>query len=177
MKTIPLTQGKVAVVDDEDYVALSIWTWRALRCRQNGHDIWYAVRTVYGTHLVVLMHREIAAVVGIPQVDHRDGDGLNNRRENLRPATSSQNSLNRRKRIRCSSRFKGVCWHEASDKWQAYIRADGRQLCLGLFEHEEDAARAYDRAARRFFGEFALTNFDESGLRRASSVFTKETAP
>ena len=107
------------------------------------------------------MHREIARRAGIclrGDVDHWNGDGLDNRRRNLRAATPSQNQHNRRKRLGCSSRFKGVHWHKRHGKWAAKIRIDGRQLHLGYFPVERDAAAAYNLAANQEFGEFALTN-------------------
>lgn len=98
-----------------------------------------------------------------PDVDHIDGDGLNNRRSNLRHCTDSQNQANRHGATKpgSSSVFRGVTWDKACGKWRAIIRAQGTNHHLGLFVCEEDAARAYDRAARRIFGEFATCNFPE----------------
>lgn len=161
MKTITLTQGKVALVDDEDFDRLNRHKWYARKYALKNRMTWYAVRNLTvapGKQTTLQMHREIAAVAGICQTDHRDGNGLNNQRENLRPATRRQNQQNQRKRPDCSSRFKGVCWNEESRKWQANIRVNGYKRYLGLFEVEEDAADAYDEAATRLFGEFALTN-------------------
>jgi hypothetical protein len=159
MKTISLTQGKVALVDDENFEWLSQFKWYARKHILKNRTNWYAVRNITvasGKQKTVQMHRIIAAVAGFPQIDHRDGNGLNNQRENLRPATCRQNQHNQRKRISCSSKFKGVCWDRQNGKWRADIRLPGYRLHLGLFE--EDAAKAYDKAARQLFGEFSFTN-------------------
>jgi hypothetical protein len=91
-------------------------------------------------------------------VDHRDHDGLNNQRCNLRLATPSANACNIRKRAGTTSRFLGVYWNKRMRRWHAQIKAGGRRHSLGLFDREEDAAAAYDNAAREWFGEFATLN-------------------
>jgi hypothetical protein len=103
------------------------------------------------------MHRAI--LEGAPQVDHIDGDGLNNQRSNLRPATQAQNMANSRKYSTNTSGFKGVGWHKAAKKWRADITFDYKTRYLGLFPTAEDAARAYDSAAKSLFGVFACLNF------------------
>jgi hypothetical protein len=157
MKTIPLTQGKVALVDDEDYEWLSRWKWYAIL---NGHT-WYAARKDCSGDRprAVSMHRQI---MGEPEgkVDHIDGDGLNNQRGNLRLATDPQNLWNSRKR-RGSSKFKGVYWTKRNKRWRAAITHLGVKKHLGYFDSEEAAARAYDRAAKEFFGPFARLNFPD----------------
>lgn len=104
------------------------------------------------------MHREIVASEGRFEVDHRDGDGLNNQRHNLRIATSSQNQGNQCKTQGRTSRFKGVSWAKRHGKWVAQIQVKRRSKNLGYFRREEEAAAAYDQAALRFFGEFARLN-------------------
>lgn len=155
MKEIQLTQGKVALVDDDDVSLLSEHEWYALKVRKT----YYAVRAG-PSKTIVYMHRVL--MPGYRQVDHRDGNGLNNQRENLRPATNSQNQANRRKKSGTSSQFKGVSWNKEAGKWQAQIRSDGKDTHLGRYSEEEDAARAYDEAAKRKFGEFANLNFKEN---------------
>lgn len=155
VKMILLTQGKVAVVDDADYLKLSKFSW----CSVRDHNTWYACRaeTVSpNKQKRILMHREI--IGGTLKIDHRDGDGLNNRRHNLRPASTSQNGQNRRKFASASSRFKGVSLHARDGRWQARIKAGAKRIQLGYFDEELDAARAYNDAAKKHFGEFANLN-------------------
>jgi len=106
------------------------------------------------------MHREILGLTDSKiQVDHKDGNTLDNQRRNLRTATVAKNQQNRQKRVRCSSKFKGVCWHKGTSKWLARITPpDQKQALLGSYDDEETAAKAYNEAAKRLFGEFALTN-------------------
>jgi hypothetical protein len=103
------------------------------------------------------MHREIAAVLGLSDVDHRDRNGLNNARINLRPSSRHQNLGNQQKRLGCSSKFKGVSWSNHAGKWIAW--EPGRKgRFIGYFDSEKSAALAYNRAAVRLFGEFSLLN-------------------
>jgi hypothetical protein len=92
------------------------------------------------------------------EIDHIDGDGLNNCRSNLRAATHSQNQGNTRKRLGTSSQFKGVCWSKCAGKWRAYIRSDGKLKFLGYFASEFEAAQAYNSAALEKWGSFAKVN-------------------
>jgi hypothetical protein len=136
--------------------------WHAHQATRGGLYVW---RSAHGaTRSIRRLHRQI---MGIPEgtrqlVDHRDGDGLNNARSNLRIASRAQNNMNRGPRAGSSSRFKGVFFHKASCKWMAEIRCDGRADYLGLFGSEEAAARAYDTAAVRLHGDFARLNFPEA---------------
>lgn len=100
-----------------------------------------------------------ALITGWPRVDHRDGNGLNNQRTNLRQATALQNMWNRRKTAAAASRYKGVTWYRPTKRWTAAIRVGGRVRYLGYFRDEQAAARAYDTAAREVHGEFACLNF------------------
>lgn len=157
VRTIPLTQGKEALVDDQDYEFLNQWKWYADKRKHT----WYASRNrrkSEGSPRTILMHE--ALLPDSKGVDHKDGDGLNNQRSNLRPASTAQNNRNTTKRANTSSRFKGVYWHKSTGKWQARIGTgvSGQHIYLGEFESELDAAKAYNKAAAEKFGEFARLN-------------------
>lgn len=154
MKTIPLTQGFVALVDDADYAAVSAFKWYAKR---DGPRT-YAARDVRDPKKRTLrLHKFLLPEA--TEVDHRDGDGLNNQRHNLRPATRLQNARNRRKLNPATSKFKGVHWHTQVKKWQARIYHQGKSFSLGLFVDEIEAARAFDTAAKEIRGDFSGRNF------------------
>ncbi len=145
-----------ALIDECDRDLVARYTWSSFR--RPHHSTHYARAKIDG--LWVLMHRLILAAPKGLEVDHRDGNGLNNQRDNIRVCTRAENQRN--KASRCgSSRFKGVSFHKASRKWGASIRRDGVSTHLGLFTREEDAARAYDSFARIYFGDFARLNFPQ----------------
>ncbi len=157
-KEIVLTQGKVALVDDEDYEELNKHKW----CTQNiGHNF-YAVRGIKANRKKkqLYMHREILKLkTNDSNVDHIDSDGLNNQRNNLRIATYSQNGMNQNKcKTNSSSKFKGVTWCKTYNKWLVRIYVNKKKYYLGYFNDEEEAAQAYNEAALEFFGEFARIN-------------------
>lgn len=106
-----------------------------------------------------MMHRFIMECGANQQIDHANGNKLDNRRANLRFATTSQNSANVGKRKDSRNRFKGIHFHRHSGLWQAKIHFNGKRVTIGYFRSDEDAARAYDAKAREVFGEFARTNF------------------
>ena len=172
VKQIELTQGKVALVDDADFEWLSQWNWCA--DHQSGENGWYARRGARlgeeGQWTKVRMHQEILAVPhahGAQQVDHRDGNGLNNQRSNLRICTHDQNCRNRQKASGLSSQYKGVYWDKERSRWHAQIKQGGIRYHLGRFDQEIDAGYAYDTAARERFGKFACTNFAQGNERPA----------
>lgn len=142
---IPLTQGLVAQVDDEDYPLVVRHKWCAHKCDTKT----YATTAVSGR--TVRMHQLI--LPGDHEVDHIDGDGLNNRRSNLRPATRQQNQVNSGAR---SGKYKGVS--NQRGRWRARIKINGVSHELGIFDNEEDAARAYDAAALEAWGTHAFLN-------------------
>ena len=162
MREIPLTQGKVALVDDEDYEWLSQWKWCALN---RGDGCYYAVRGTYDrttrASRQIRMHRQIMGMEGSrPDVDHKDTNGLNNQRSNLREASRSDNIGNARLRRDNVSGLKGVTWMPTKQKWRARIGpVQGQRRFLGYFPTAEEAARAYDAAALELFGDFARPNF------------------
>lgn len=159
MKTILLTQGKVAFVDNQDFKWLSQWKWHFDR-HSNGIG-GYARRKLPGDkHL--RMHVAIARYLGLSRVDHKNQNKLDNRRCNLRPATSSQNAVNRTLRRNNKSGFRGVSWYKQTKRWHAQITIQGKVRHIGYFAGNKDgkcaAARAYNREAVKAFGMFALLN-------------------
>ena len=158
MKEIQLTQGKVALVDDQDYEVLAQHKWYAYKDWRTWYARWH-MPTVAGKRTVVLMHRVIMGAAPGQQVDHWDGDGLHNWRKNLRYCTTAENQHNQRhKQAGSTSHYKGVCWHKNAGKWAARIKVNYKRIWLGLYGLESDAARAYNAAAVKHFGEFASLN-------------------
>lgn len=155
MKEIQLTQGKIALVDDDIFDYINQWKW----CAAKDNYTWYAMRTIglRPFKTTVAMHRIITKAQDEYEVDHRDGDGLNNQMYNLRVCTSSQNQMNKRVQKNNTSGFKGV--FESGKRWQAAIKVANKRTYLGSFVTPEEAARAYDKAAKELHGEFAYLNF------------------
>ncbi len=159
MKQIPLTKGKFALVDDEDYdrlVAIGRWHY------SNG----YAARNFRRKRLSdgkmvnkgIWMHRVIMDTPDGMDTDHIDNDKLNNQRINLRICSRSENQQNTCKRSHNTSGYKGVSWSKRDKKWEAKIKFDGKSRALGNFTCKHEAARAYNAAATKYFGEFACLN-------------------
>jgi hypothetical protein len=159
MKEIKLTQGKVALVDDADYEWLNQWKWHANISR----NTFYAKRAVWISgekkYIHIKMHRLILGLTDpLVLADHKDGNGLNNQRENLRSCTEHENRKNRSSYIGSKSKYKGVSLSPPSPNWRATITINGRMKHLGYFAKEEDAALAYNEAAANHHGEFARLN-------------------
>jgi AP2 domain/HNH endonuclease len=156
---IPLSQGKLAEIDAADLPLVESHSWHAVCSRGK----WYAVTNVH-TERGRRLLRMHTLLIGRLGCDHKDGNGLNNRRSNLRIATQSQNAKNRSKRRRlASSTYKGVHWHKRVQKWTATIGVNYKTMHLGYFDDAESAARAYDAAAKLHNGPFANVNFQTSG--------------
>ena len=152
---IQLTQGRVAVVDDEDYERLAQFSWHY-------DSRGYARRNIRegGRHWLVRMHQDVLRVHKGVEVDHKNLNKLDNRKENLRAATRGQNQKNGGLRADSTSGFKGVNLYKRTGRWKAEIRVDGVRHHLGYFDSAAEAAHAYDVAARKYHGEFAKTNFE-----------------
>jgi len=158
---VPLTRGMFAIVDRIDVERVSQFLWSATTIRGR----WYSVGRVVneeGWSKLMLMHRFIVNPPDSAIVDHKNGNALDNRRSNLRLATKAENAMNSRLRSDNTSGYRGVTYdaRRKSRPWRAFIR-DGGQRWLGYYETAEEAARAYDAAAKVSFGEFARPNFSE----------------
>jgi len=155
MKQIKLTQGKDALVDDSDFIELNRFKWYTQRRGKN----FYAIRnslTLNGKRKTVRMHIEIMGETpkGV-EIDHIDGNGLNNQRKNLRFCSKAQNAMNVGLRLDNRSGFKGVSWDKVTKKWKTQISIDKIQRYLGVFDTKEEAYEAYCVACLKFHGDFA----------------------
>jgi hypothetical protein len=155
MKSLAVKPGLFALVDDDDFERVSQYRWSLLPVKDR--------RTFYamckeGAGRGLYMHRFIVGAPPELHVDHIDGLGLNNVRENLRLCPPHKNPWNQRLRLTNKSGFKGVSWNTRIGRWVAQIGANGKRYPLGCFDLPEDAARAYDDKAIELFGEFARTN-------------------
>jgi hypothetical protein len=148
MKEIQLSQGKVALVDDEDYEWLSQWKWSASRYEH----IFYAQHRSKG-----LMHRLITGAKKNEFVDHINRDGLDNRRQNIRICTLAENNRNRINKQPSKSGYRGV--KQRGHRYEASIKFNNKAIYLGAFKNPEDAAKAYDEAAIFYHGKFAILNY------------------
>lgn len=156
-RLIELTQGKYAKVDQQDYEKLNEHKWYAKRCINH----FYAHRRNESNRNVA-MHRVIMKPGRGYCVDHINGDGLDNRKDNLRIVTIAENNYNKRKskNVR-SSQYKGVSIDKRTNRWRAIIYYKYRKINLGMFADEIDAAKAYDEAAKELFAKFAKFNLGE----------------
>lgn len=176
MKQIPLTQGKFALVDDEDFdrlVAMGKWYIKKDSCN------FYAVRTIKinGKRMQLPMHRAILCMkFGGLVVDHIDGDGLNNRKINLRICTHAENMRNVKKPTSNTSGYKGVTFNKRLNKFVAQIGVSGKKIHIGCFENAVSAAVAYNLCAEKYFNSFAAKNSVDATaqhIEKATYAFQK----
>jgi len=153
VKEIPLTQGQIALVDDEDYERVSAHGW----CLHVSRDYQRAVSRI--NSILVSMADFILKVDSRQEIDHVNHDTLDNRRSNIRPCTRSQNLMNARKRTgNCTSQFKGVWRDKTAQTWHAEITVSGETIRIGTSSNEREAAGMYNHAAKQHFGKFAYVN-------------------
>lgn len=156
MKEIELTQGKVAIVDDEDYDRANQYKWRARENKRTG--VFYAIKHKTTVDSYIYMHRFILQVSNEEQVDHICGDTLDNRKSQLRICSNMENSRNQKIRNDNSSGAKGVYWSKEKNKWRVQIRVNGIKHHLGYFSDKALAIDVYNLSAIEYFGEYARIN-------------------
>jgi hypothetical protein len=157
MKTIPLSRGKVALVDDEDFESLNQFKWWLIKDKNN----WYVGRNVKvgNRWTTVKMHRQVLPPPSGKEIDHKDRNGLNNQKHNLRIVTRSQNRLNGAHQGNCTG-FKGVCFDGRAKRkpFWARLRILGKVFQSGYFQTAQEAAQAYNELALKHCGEYARFN-------------------
>lgn len=154
MKEIQLTQCKTALVDDDMFEELNKWKW----CTGRDWNTFYAHRhggKINGKQKNIIMHRVIMNAPFNMVVDHKDGNGLNNQRSNLRVCTQSQNMMNRGKQNNNKSGYKGVSWEKHRNKWKAQTYINKKHVNLGRFDTKEEAYKVYCDVCEKYHGEFA----------------------
>lgn len=161
MKKIPLRNRRggvnaYALVDDEDYAVVSRFRWHIISGRGKRYAVHNLSHKLGGGH--ARMHRVVLWCPKGYEIDHINGNGLDNRRKNLRICTHQENTWNSRKNPN-SSGFHGVCWKKREQLWVAQITKSYKKIWLGLFKNKIDAAKAYDEAAKKLHGKFAQLNF------------------
>ena len=167
-RKIKLEEREWTIVEQEDYYRLSKYNWHL---NDNGATKIYAARSIRigpGKLKTVRMHREIMDFPEGMLVDHKNGDTLDNRRSNLRLATHAQNARNSRKKENTSSKYFGLTFDWKRNKWAVRITFQNKSIWLGKYDNEIEAARVYDEAAKKYFGEFAHLNFPEPQITQIS---------
>ena len=153
IKKIKLTQSKETFIDSEDYEKIKSYNWYYhssgyAACKQKINNIWKTI----------LLHRVIMNCPNNKQIDHINGNGLDNRKENLRICTHAENGRNTKKRKGTTSKYKGIYWYKALSKWSVRIRFNYKWIFIGYFNDEKEAAKAYNEKAKELFGKFAKLN-------------------
>jgi hypothetical protein len=154
MAYIKLTQGKIAIIDDVDLPLILQYKWHAVK----KNDRYFIARSTSRNRKAIVMHRLIMQPADNMEVDHINGNPLDNRRSNLRIVTHSQNQKNMGIGTKNKSGFKGVSWHKKAKKWQVHLRIGSDRGYIGIFNDLLEAAEAYNKAARLHYGEFARLN-------------------
>lgn len=152
-KEVHLSRGHIAIVDAADFQRVSQYKWTVMKTKHR----FYAYHKIGSRRTTELMHRFILSAPPGLQVDHINGDGLDNRRSNLRLCSNAENSRNQLKRRGTSSQYKGVCWNKAKNTWIAQIKVNYQVIYLGCFETEEEAHAAYCAASAKYHGDFGRT--------------------
>lgn len=156
MRKIPLSQGKFALVDDDDYDFLIQWKWYAHKERESYYAVRKSVRLNGKQKMIYMHHILLGTPVGM-KCDHQDRNSLNNQRRNLRIATNAQNLINRPSQSNNKLGIKGV--YRVGNKFRASIIFKGKTIHLGAYSSLKEAGKAYDRKAKELFGDFAWLNF------------------
>lgn len=158
MKEILLTRNKIALIDDEDFEKVSQFKWL---CNASGYVVHHLPRKD-GKRQALWMHRLILNAPKSMVVDHINHDTLDNRKENLRLCSRNENCHNRLKNKKSLSIYKGVCWQKRVGKWRGQIILAGKKKHIGYFTSEDIAAKAYNEAAIKNYGQFACINKEVS---------------
>lgn len=166
MRKIELSKGKHTIVDDGLYEELSSYSWH---CTYYGYAARKSRKTEedHGASYIMLMHRFIMNAPAGMDVDHINGDRLDNRMSNLRLCTRGENIKNRIKKKNSTSRFIGVAWDKKRNVWASHICSNYKRMFIGHFDNEYDAALAYNEKAKEFHGDYAKLNDvkQENGLK------------
>lgn len=155
-KSIPLTQGLFAIVDEEDFDQLNLYKWYASKRSNGGYVAMRDERKRGVYHRHIYMHREIMKTPSDQMTDHRNGDGLNNQKCNLRNCSRKENQRNKRRMSSLnSSGVRGIFWEKSCNRWRAQISIDNKNKHLGVFKSKEDAQAVYIEASKSIYGEFS----------------------
>ena len=155
MKNIYLTKDKYTIVDDEDYKYLNQWKWRL---HSKGYAYRNEKRIKNHTRKGILMHRQIMKLNSQKEIDHINRNKLDNRKNNLRISSSTQNHMNKEKSKNNTSGYKGITYDKRKNKWMAQIQKNKKNIFIGYFNDKKSAATAYNRKAKELFNNFAFLN-------------------